>query len=215
MIKQHQDEEIVRASARSRMLDAAQDLFYQRGYRAVGIDEIIARSEVAKATLYAHFGSKDRLVAAYLQRHSDRFQIFLNEEVTKAQGGPAEKLDGAFAVVERGCANPSFRGCPFINFAVEFPDRSTPGWEVCFSHRAWLHQFIAELAREGGAVDPQLLAKQWCLLYDTAMVGSMFDGGYSAEVAREMARTLVNAALGRDTPAADAMECDDSSVATN
>ena len=185
------------SSARRRILDTAQELFYQRGFRAVGIDEIVAQSDVAKATLYVHFGSKDRLIAAYLQRQSDDLRTYLEKEIMPGEGGAAARLDRIFRMIERGCRNPSFRGCPFINFAVEFPDRATPGWEVCLAHRSWFRGFVAAVAREGGAEDPDLLAEQWCLLYDTAMVGSMFDGGHSAEVAREMANRLVSTALAR------------------
>lgn len=189
-------EEPTTSSARKRILDTAQELFYQRGLRAVGVDEIIARSEVAKATLYAHFGSKDRLIAAYLQRQSDDLRRFIESEVMVTTPEPFARLDRIFGMIERGCADPSFRGCPFINFAVEFPDTSTPGWSVCETHRAWLRSFVADQMRAGGASEPELLAEQWCLLYDSAMVGSMFDGGRSAQVAREMADRLVQSSLG-------------------
>ncbi|MGC4190506.1 MAG: TetR/AcrR family transcriptional regulator [Thermomicrobiales bacterium] len=189
------DDSTAPSRARQRILDTAQELFYQRGFRAVGVDEIIARSGVAKATLYTHFGSKDRLIAAYLQRQSDNFRGFVESESMAMEKEPGARLDRILQTIERGCANPSFRGCPFINFAVEFPDTSAPGWAVCQTHRAWLRDFVAGLIREGGVQKPELLAEQWCLLYDSAMVGSMFDGGHSAQVAREMARRLVSASL--------------------
>lgn len=54
--------------ARERLLDAAYELFARRGIRDVGVDELITRSGVAKATFYRHFRTKDDLVAAYLDR---------------------------------------------------------------------------------------------------------------------------------------------------
>ena len=52
------------SKARQRVLTTADRLFYEEGFRAVGIDRIIAEAEVAKATLYVHFPSKDDLILA-------------------------------------------------------------------------------------------------------------------------------------------------------
>jgi AcrR family transcriptional regulator len=190
-------------SARTRILNTADQLFYQRGLHAVGVDEIVARSQVAKTTLYAHFGSKDALIAAYLQRQSESWQRILEAKLREFPGTPAEAIDFVFRLLETGCAETSFRGCPYINFAVEFPDRSHPGWAVCLNHRRWLHQVLRDLAAAGGASEPDHLAEQLCLLYDASMVGSLFDGnGRSAEVMRGTASTPVRAACPVDTPLA-------------
>ena len=69
---------------RERILDAADELFYTRGIHAVGIDEIVARSGTAKTTLYAHFPSKDDLVASYLQRRSDDWRRHVDDELAAA-----------------------------------------------------------------------------------------------------------------------------------
>src|SRR6266536_1631458 len=60
--------------ARDRLLDAASELFYERGVHTAGIDTIIERAGVAKATLYSAFGSKEELIRAYLQRRHERRQ---------------------------------------------------------------------------------------------------------------------------------------------
>jgi AcrR family transcriptional regulator len=183
-------------SARTRILNTADQLFYQRGFHAVGVDEIVARSQVAKTTLYAHFKSKDVLIAAYLQRQSDNWQRILETRLREFPGTPAQAIDFVFSLIEAGCAETSFRGCPYINFAVEIPDRSHPGWEVCLNHRRWLHQVLRGLAAAGGASEPDALAEQLCLLYDASMVGSLFDGtGRSATVMRDTASMLVQAAF--------------------
>jgi len=49
-----------------RLLDTASKLFATQGIRAVGIDQILRESGVAKASLYSSYGSKDALVIAYL-----------------------------------------------------------------------------------------------------------------------------------------------------
>lgn len=186
-------------SPRTRILDTADRLFYQRGLHAVGVDEIVARSGVAKTTLYAHFKSKDLLIARYLQRRSDDWRHFLEQELHGFDGGAAEKVDAVFAFLADGCADPAFRGCPFINFLAEYPDPDHPARAVCLEHRRWLQEFLAGIAREGGAADPEGLAKQLCHLYDAAMVGSQYaPGGDDAERARATAKMMVNLAFNRD-----------------
>lgn len=66
------------------ILTAASALFYSEGIRAVGIDRIIEEANVAKATLYRHFPSKDHLVAAYLQDRHDRVIRSLQEVLDAA-----------------------------------------------------------------------------------------------------------------------------------
>lgn len=190
---------IAEASPRTRILDVADRLFYQRGLHAVGVDEIVARSGVAKTTLYAHFKSKDLLIASYLQRRSDDWREFLDVELRDFEGSAAERIDTIFGFLADGCADPEFRGCPFINFAAEYPDPKHPAMAVCLDHRRWLKTLLAEIAGEGGAADPAGLATQLCHLYDAAMIGSQFDPkGEDAQRARETARLLVAIALRTD-----------------
>jgi AcrR family transcriptional regulator len=179
-----------------RMLDTADQLFYRQGLRAVGVDEIVARSGVAKTTLYAHFKSKDLLIAAYLQRRSEASRRFLQGEAQKVEGDAGAQIETVFSLIAQGCASDSFRGCPFVNFAVEFPDRSHPAWPVCLEYRNWVHQFFASILRSGGAARPEYIASQLCLLYDAMMIGGLFDEeGQSAAVTRETVATLMQMAL--------------------
>src|SRR5579864_1807690 len=68
----------VSASPRDRILSVAGDLFYAHGINAIGLDTIVAQSGAAKTTLYANFGSKDELVAAYRRCPSFRGCPFIN-----------------------------------------------------------------------------------------------------------------------------------------
>src|SRR6201995_3932802 len=100
------------ASARERLLEAANELFYAEGVHTVGIDREIERAGVAKASLYNTFGSKDELVRAYLQgRHASsaaRIARFLDQ-----QSDPRERLLSVFDAQGELFAQPSFRGCAF------------------------------------------------------------------------------------------------------
>jgi AcrR family transcriptional regulator len=181
---------------RERILSVADELFYQRGLRAVGVDEIVSRSETAKASLYAHFPTKDALIGGYLERRSSQWRAHLESELQRRGGSPAHKLDLVFGILAEGCATPGFRGCPFINAAVEFPDPAHPARVVGARHRAWVHALLANLAREAKIGAPERLADQLSLLYDSAMVATQLNGTAAAAVtARQAARLLVEAAM--------------------
>src|SRR5215217_4910451 len=139
---------------RDRILDVADELFYTRGLHAVGVDEIVARSGTAKTTLYAHFPSKDDLIAAYLRRRSESWRQHVDKELARRGGSPAEKIDAVFAVLADGCASPGFRGCPFINAAAEYPDPTHPGRVVSDAHRQWVREVLRDLTAEAGVAEP-------------------------------------------------------------
>src|ERR1700694_3618540 len=101
-------------SARERLLAAADELFYAEGVHVVGIDRILERAGVAKASLYSIFGSKDELVRAYLERHFRGRQRRI-ASILAAYDTPRERLLGVFTEVEELLAGSQFRGCKFIS----------------------------------------------------------------------------------------------------
>src|SRR3977135_3678567 len=102
-----------RLSARDRLLAAADELFYAEGVHVVGIDRIVERAGVAKASLYTIFGSKDELVRAYLEMHF-RARQRRSARVVLACNPPRERLLAVFAEMEASLAGSEFRGCRFI-----------------------------------------------------------------------------------------------------
>ncbi|NUP74675.1 MAG: helix-turn-helix transcriptional regulator, partial [Sinomonas sp.] len=76
------------SAARRRIVDASFELFAERGIRAVGVDELIARASVAKATFYSHFRSKEDLVLAYLERLYQARAAAVESAVQRGGGGP-------------------------------------------------------------------------------------------------------------------------------
>jgi AcrR family transcriptional regulator len=183
-----------RRTARERLLDAADELFYEHGINTVGIDTIIERAGVAKASLYSSFGSKDELIRAYLElRHEER-----TERITAGLAKyttPREKLLGLFDVLGVTFSRPTFHGCAFINASSEAP----PGGvveQVSDSSRAWIKRLIVDLARAAGAKQPTQLGAQLSLLYDGAVVTARMDRNPKAAAAAKAAATvLINAAI--------------------
>jgi AcrR family transcriptional regulator len=179
--------------ARDRLLDAASELFYEHGVHTVGIDTIIERAGVAKATLYSAFGSKEELVRAYLQaRHASRRATVLAEMAL--QDDPRRKLLALFDVLVTTVKQPEFRGCAFANASAESgPDSAAA--EVTRKARAWLLGVMAEQATALGVADPAGLARQLTLLYDGALVQSRLDRGpAAATAAKAAAQVLIDAA---------------------
>jgi AcrR family transcriptional regulator len=157
--------------ARDRLLDAAGELFYEHGVHTVGIDTIIERAAVAKATLYSAFGSKEELVRAYLQaRHASRRATVLAEMAL--HDDPRRKLLALFDVLVTTVEQPEFRGCAFANASAESgPDSAAA--EVTRKARAWLLGVMAEQATLLGAADP--VPPEYSIVSLACAVTSRFD----------------------------------------
>ncbi|MDQ1485941.1 MAG: hypothetical protein QOJ62_1634 [Actinomycetota bacterium] len=180
--------------ARERLLAAANELFYEEGVHTVGIDRVIERAGVAKASLYNTFGSKEELIRAYLAaRHLAR-QERLASKLARFET-PRERLLGVFDVLGELFAEPGFRGCAFANASAEVT-AGTAVKDVSDEARAWTRSLFVELATAAGAVDPASLAEQLVLLYDGATVAAKMDRNPTAAVAaRAVAAALVDAAI--------------------
>ena len=182
------------ASARDRLLAAADELFYAEGVHSVGIDRVIERAGVAKASLYNAFGSKDELVKAYLIKRRQARQERITRGIERYDT-PREKLLAVFDVVGEAIAEPTYRGCAFMNASAE-SRRGGSVEEVCDATRAWVRGLFRDLAAAAGASDPDDVAAQCVVLYDGAAVGAQMDRSRSsALVARAMAETLLDAAI--------------------
>jgi AcrR family transcriptional regulator len=185
--------EITRQTARERLLDAADELFYAEGIHTVGIDRVIERAGVAKASLYSAFGSKDELVRAYLLGRHERRQRKMTECLDRYDS-PRSKLLGIFEYLTEFYRQPTFRGCPFINANAE----SLPGGpaeEVTNLTRDWVRSLVRGLVHQIGVADPEALVDQILLLYDGATVAARLDRNLdSAQAGRAAAAALLDAA---------------------
>jgi AcrR family transcriptional regulator len=179
--------------ARERILETAQRLFYRDGFRAVGIDTIIAEAGVAKMSLYRHFASKDDLIVAYLEKSNAEYWNWLDSAVADIED-PKEKLIGMFEAIEKLSTSPECHGCTFQGTAAEFPDRNHPGHQVALGHKKRVRDRFAELARQAGLQDPDELGDQLLLLMDGAWVAArMFGPANPAKALTSAARALIDA----------------------
>ncbi len=132
-------------NARERILETAGELFFQRGYSEVGINEIIEKAGTAKASFYQHYPSKESLCEAWLKAMHDRSETF-RSELLESQGTPAEKLARYFDALESYIENNQFRGCPYSNTGAVSDEQCCGIIEQIRSHKESIRQFFRVLA---------------------------------------------------------------------
>lgn len=177
--------------ARDRLLDAAYDLFSTRGVRDVGVDELIARAGVAKATLYRHFRSKDDLVVAFLGAREERWtRAWVEAESTKRGSTPEERLLAIFDLFGEWFRRDDFEGCSFINVLLEV-GRVHPGGRASIDHLDAIRGIVTERADEAGLRDPASFAHSWHILMKGSIVAAAEGDTEAAARAKSMARLLI------------------------
>lgn len=183
-----------RPSPRERLLQAADELFYAQGVHTVGIDRVLERADVARASLYGTFGSKDELIRAYLERRMDAMQARLRG-AAEAHDDPRQRLLSVFDAQAETFARPGYLGCAFNRASAE-AQPETASYEVPRIYRHWFRGFLTDLAAGAGAPDPEMLARQIHLLYDGAMTARSLDGDTDVTAAaKTAAATLLDVAL--------------------
>jgi AcrR family transcriptional regulator len=186
--------EVRRASARERLLQAANELFYEEGVHTVGIDRVIERAGVAKASLYSTFGSKDELIRAYLTGWARKREERVDRALERAES-PREGVLAIFDILSESTSRPTYHGCAFMNASAE-ASADSPIVEASDQYREWLRGVFTRLARDAGAPEPDRLGRQLHLLYDGATVSARMDHDVNAAAtARVMAEALMDAAL--------------------
>ena len=184
-----------RPSPRERLLQAADRLFYEEGVYSVGVDRILKESDVARASLYSTYGSKDQLLRAYLQNRSHGWQALVAETLPTRWGTARDRIVGIFEMLTEWFEAPGYHGCPFINASAE-AGSNLAIQDVRDEHRAWVRALFTGLARDAGARDPEALSAQLVLLYDGSMAGAQLDrSAEPGRAARSAASTLLNSAL--------------------
>jgi AcrR family transcriptional regulator len=181
---------------KDKVFQTAARLFYQHGYRAIGVDTIAAESGIGKMTLYRHYPSKDDLIAAYLKYSDEDFWKNF-EQITEDFPTPREKLLAFFEALQAYVQTPECYGCPFLNVVTEYPEPDYPGHQVALEHKQSVRARFRQLAKEAGAAKSEMLADQLFLLMDGAYMASrMFGAKNPATHVAEAARILIDSALG-------------------
>jgi AcrR family transcriptional regulator len=173
--------------ARERILDTAYELFSHRGIHDVGVDELVARAGVAKATLYKHFNSKDELVLAFLERREQIWTYGWVEREARRRGATAEEqLLAIFDLFDEWFHGDDFEGCSFIKVLLEFGDLDHPVGRASADYLENIRSLVRNLALEAGLRDPNAFALSWHIL----MKGSIVQAGEGDRDAAKRAQAL-------------------------
>ena len=186
-----QETRVPQGGARERILDGSYELFSHRGIRDVGIDEVIERSGVAKATLYRHFPSKDDLVLAFLERREQVWTREFVEAGAEARGAtPEEQLLAIFDVFDEWFRREDFEACSFINVLLEMGGEH-PAGGASVRHLENIRSIVCRLAREAGLRDPASFARSFHILMKGSIVSAAEGDADAAKRAKSIARLLI------------------------
>lgn len=160
---------------RERLIEAATELFYAQGLRAVSVDKVIDLASTTKVTFYRHFKSKDDLVVAYLERRAALERDGIGEAIKQGGGDVDVTLRAISEAIGIIACAPGFRGCPFINAAAEYPDADSPIRKAVDAHRRWNRTAFEQLIAPLGITDAAEVADDLMLIRDGAMVAGYLD----------------------------------------
>ncbi|WP_314253611.1 TetR/AcrR family transcriptional regulator [Streptomyces kutzneri] len=168
--------------ARTRLLDAAEELFYRHGIQAVGMDRIRTASGVPLKRLYRLFPAKESLVTAYLERRDRRWLDSLRTAAL-APAQPRARVLAVFDWLADWYTEPDFRGCAFLN---AYGELGAAAPEIVRIHKAELHALLAGLT-----ADPALADRLLILTEGATAVAALAPGPEPARRAREIAELLL------------------------
>src|SRR5215210_5736634 len=178
--------------ARERILETAYELFSRRAVRDVGIDEVIERAGVAKATLYRHFPSKDALVLAFLERREQLWTHDFVEAGARHRGQtPEERLLAIFDVFDEWFRTAEFEACSFINVLLELGPRHVVG-KASIDYLENIRGVVRTLAEEAGLREPESFALSWHILMKGSIISATEGDVDAAKRAQKMAALLID-----------------------
>ena len=153
-----------KSDPRERILEVADRLFYADGVRVTGTEKIMSLAEVAKATFYRHFESKDALVLAYLENRDRALWDYLSHPTSP------KDLREALTKFEQMASWPEIIGCPFLRIASEYPDIAHPYHRLAIEHQNKIVDYLTDLLEPFAIVDKRAAA---------AAILSVIDGAFS------------------------------------
>jgi AcrR family transcriptional regulator len=179
-------------AASERIVETAYELFSRRGIRDVGVDEIIERAGVAKATLYRHFPSKDDLVVAFLERREQRWTLDFVQTGAKRRGDtPEEQLLAIFDTFDEWFRRKDFEACAFINTLLEM-GAGHPAGKASLQHLENIRLFVRGLAEEAGLRDADSFARSYLILMKGSIVAAAEGDADAAQRAKPLARSVID-----------------------
>ncbi|MGP4045406.1 TetR/AcrR family transcriptional regulator [Streptomyces sp. 2A115] len=179
-------------TSRERLLEAAATLAYREGV-SIGVEALCKAAGVSKRSMYQLFESKDELLAASLERRAGSYAAWLLPAAGDGRS-PRERILYVFERLESQAGAPEFRGCRYLAVQIELKDQSHPASRVASRTKRNLEGFFRAEAEQGGASDPDLLARQLILVFDGASARAGIGADNLTGLIEPTAATLLDAA---------------------
>jgi len=178
-------------NTREKILTTAEELIYQNGIHATGMELLVKTSGVARKSIYHHFTNKDEVAAAALNARDVRWMEWFRRECDKAET-PRERILNIFTVLKSWFESEGYRGCAFINTAGEVGDADDPVRQIARQHKQKLLDYLVELTGQLNPHQPLPLARQLLILIEGAITMSRVMGDYRvADEAKDVAQLLL------------------------
>ncbi|MFB1051884.1 TetR/AcrR family transcriptional regulator [Paraliobacillus sp. JSM ZJ581] len=182
-----------RSEKRDMLLKVAEQLFYEHGFRGVGLKQIIREANVATMTLYNHFSSKDKLVEEVLRQRENRYWSYLDSHVAIDTDSPfvlAVKAHGRWLKKE------SYKGDMFLRAIEDYAGTDNEIENIARGHKVKLLNYFQKIAQARGKQNEQDLANQFTLLLEgTTSMTTLVGAEKATEYAIAIAKALVQHTL--------------------
>jgi AcrR family transcriptional regulator len=153
---------------RERIIDTASRLFYTQGYNSTGINQVIKEADVAKASLYQHFHSKEDLLIEYLTITSNETEKSLRDHIAKYKT-PKEKVLATFDFLAKFVKQTEYNGCNFLNVVAEIPHENEKVRSLIRKQKNGIRALFTEILKPA---HKESLADELYLLFDAALITS-------------------------------------------
>ena len=187
-------------NTRARILEAAEELFYNEGLRAASIERIAARASITKKTFYFYFRSKDDLMAECLLRLDQSVRTRYQNWVEAGDGSFAERFCKAIVALAQEASSPHWKGCAFSRAVAELAGLpGHPARKAASSHKKQFEGWLRDQLLQAGLNDPDMRARQLMILIDGFIVQMLLhhDVAY-AEAAQSIAQGILTGSPARD-----------------
>lgn len=157
---------------RTAIIQQAYNVFYRQGFQGTAVDSVLAETGISKRTLYKYFSSKEALIAAAVGYYQAQTFHALQTELERRAKKPRDKLLAVFDIKAEAMAAGDFTGCFAINAKLEYEGKDKGIEGACLSFMDALKGCVLLLCREAGYAKPELLATQYMIIMEGAIVYS-------------------------------------------
>ena len=181
------------STRREKIVETAKDLFYKNGYRATGIDQILAEAGVSKPTMYKYFRSKDELIIASLKLWDTEFRTRLDKFMDDFSGSAHDRFLHLFEFLKSWFESPEFNGCMYISASVEYSDHNNSINQLAREQKESLTSYIEKLLKDSSVMDSDSVAKQISMVVEGAVTTAHLVGSSDAAAeAKSIASLIIN-----------------------